>query len=346
MAKRSKEQKIGARGQRWLLAKIEEHPHWLARSLDEDYGIDLEAELTENDLRGEILKIQAKASEIIERKDGRVKVEIDRAYVDYAQSCRYPFILVFVDLHTKQAWYLWLQDWILKKRAESALSTTNQQRWVEWIPDQQTIDNGLAGELKSIALWKGETQLVLSLRDALRAAAGSHKKETIEALVRAIEENAPKVADTSLDVLIEEAIALGDRMRGTLEGNIIADQMFALVRRYGDRVSRSTVHNLVIRGDSFSRAGVTALGILYDEFPEHLKSLDLLEYFTPIEPRVAFYCAYREAFPSIASTNILANPSDFTFAGLRYVQPDMHWDKYANRGPSALLEYLVVENQV
>jgi hypothetical protein len=341
MTIRSPQQKTGAIGHKWLVAQIEEHPDWLARELGEDYGIDIEAELTQEGVRGEILKIQIKSTEHVDRQNDQVKLVIDRKYLDYAESCRYPVILVLVDIQTKQAWYLWLQDWLLKIRGVDGRLDPKQSTWVQWIPDQRTISSGLDAELKSIASWKGETQLVLSLMDALRAAAATHNKTTIEALTAIISDNAPTVADASLDALIDEAIVLGDRMRGTPEGNVIADQLFTLARRFGGKISRSTVHDLVMRGDSYSRTGLTALGMLYDDFFDHMKSLGLPSYFADIEPRVAFYCAFREAFPKEKSVNVFADPTGFTFAGLRYVQSDMHWDKYANRGPSALLDYLV-----
>lgn len=59
-----------------------------------------------------------------------------------------------------------------------------------------------------------------------------------------------------------------------------------------------------------------------------------------MERRVAYYCAFREAHPEHNSGDVTVDPSAFTFAGLRYRQPDRFWDKYANRGPSALLDYL------
>ena len=323
------------------MAHIEEHPSWLARAQDEDFGIDIEAELTDPSPRGEILKIQIKSTEKVQRRNGRIAIQVDRQYVEYADSCRYPVILVLVDTAAKNAWYLWLQDWLLKIRGTVGRLDPKQSSWIYWVPEQETITTGLSGELKSIARWKGETQLVLSLMDALRAAAATYDRKTIEILTSIISAKAPSVADASLNALIEQAIQLGDRLRGTHEGNQVADQLFALVRRHGGRVSRPAVHDLVIRGDSYSRTGLIALGILYDEFFEHLKSLNLPSYFSKIEPRVAFYCAFREAFSQEKSTNLFANPSGFIFAGLTYIQPDMFYDKYANRGPSALLDYLV-----
>lgn len=341
MTIRTQQQKIGAFGHKWLTTHIEGHPDWLSRDLGEDYGVDIEAELTTPAVRGHILKIQIKSHEHVERKDHRVKLVIDRKYVDYAESCRYPVILAVVDTTAKQAWYLWLQEWLLLVRSTHGRRNAQQTTWTKWISETQTIERGLSAELKSIAEWKGETQLTLSLIDAFRAAAATRNRAAIEALTVIISDSASTWTNASLDVLIDEAVQLGNRLRGTSEGNLIADQLFALARKHGGRISKFTVHDLVIREDSYSRTGLTALGIMYDDFPDHIKSLCLPSFFTRIEPRVAFYCAFREAFPEVKSDNFAANPTGFTFAGLQYLQPDRHLDRYINRGPSALLDYLI-----
>lgn len=342
MTKRSLSQKIGAVGHRWLMSHIEDNPNWLARELGEDYGIDIEAELTEHGIRGDILKIQIKSTNNIERRPGFVRSIIDRKYVDYATSCRYPVVLVVVDAVAKEAWYLWLQDWILKHRSDEGAFDPKQGSWVHWIPERQSVANGLQSEWKSIARWEGESQLVLSLMDALKSAAAIQNRSMVEALSNIIDEGAPAFGDAALNALIDEAIRLGNRMHGDPKGNAVADQLFALVRRVGGRISQSTVRNLVLRGESYSRVGLSALAILYDEFFDHIKTLKLPELFLALEPRVAFYCAFREAFPAEQSANVFVDPTGFTFAGLAYIQPEMFWDKYANRGPSALLDYLVI----
>jgi hypothetical protein len=110
MTQRSKAQKIGSQGHKWALSQIENHPHWLARDLgSDDFGIDAEAELNVDAMKGEILKLQFKTSERVLRKDGHIKIEVEQKYVEYAESCRYPVILVRIDFSAKQAWYLWVQ---------------------------------------------------------------------------------------------------------------------------------------------------------------------------------------------------------------------------------------------
>ncbi|WP_437286638.1 DUF4365 domain-containing protein [Sorangium sp. So ce406] len=341
MNDRSDAQKIGARGHRQVAVLIEEHPHWLSRDLGEDFGIDLEAELTEQGVRGEILKIQIKSAESVDRNDVGVRAIIERKYISYAESCRYPVIFVVVDITTKEAWYVWLQDWLLKRRELHGELDRSQGSWTHWIPYEFTLAKGLDRELKAVARWEGEAQLTLSLMDALRSAAAIYHTDAMAAISNMIDMAAPKVADASVDIIIREALRLGDRLRATIEGNAVAQQLYQMVRKYGSKLSLATISSIVLREDGlWSRVGLGALGILYDEHREHMCSLHLSSVYAGTHPHVAYYCAFREDRPDTHSANVMTNPKDFAFAGLKYIQPEMYWDKYANRGPSALLEYL------
>jgi hypothetical protein len=340
MADRSSNQKIGSQGHKWLLAHVEDHPHWLSRELSEDFGIDAEFEITDPSVCGDILKVQIKSSEHVERRDGAVKFTIERKYLEYADACRYPVIMVRVDTTSKEAWYLWLQDWLLAQRMTGSPLMSEQMFWMEWVPESQTVAAGLDRELKKIARWEGSSQLALSLRDALHAAVAIGDRRMMLLLAKAIASCADGLGQAGLNAVIDEAIKLGDRMRGTDEGNAVADQLFAMVRRSGAVVDAETVDRLVLRGDSYSRAGLTSLAIMYDDYFQHIRSLGLPSRYVDVEPRVAYYCAFREAHPEHHSGDVTVDPSDFTFAGLRYRQPDLHWDIYANRGPSALLDNL------
>jgi hypothetical protein len=91
---------------------------------------------------------------------------------------------------------------------------------------------------------------------------------------------------------------MGDRLRGTLEGNAIAEQLFALVRKLGDQITVETVDLMVRRQNTYSRTGLTGLGILYDEHFDHVSTLRLTKHFLENKlPEVAYFCALREAYP-------------------------------------------------
>ena len=345
MTTQSHSQKIGAIGHKWAMLLIQRHADWLSRDLAEDFGVDAEAELTERGVNGEILKLQFKSSESVETSAEKVRFSIDRKYLDYASVCRHPVVFVTIDTTAEQAWYLWLQDWLLVQRRAGREIAPEQNNFTAWVDRSQTLSNGLDGELKGIAEWRGSTQLVLSLLDAMRAAAATQSKEITDGIVDLVVAAAPEIADATLDIILEEAVLLGDRMRGTPEGLKVSDQLFELVRRFGDKTSAISVDHMVRRGDSYSRTGLIALGILYDDFFDHTKSLSLVDLFTNRDlPHVAYYCALREKHPKKQSLDFLFGPGDFCFAGLKFEEPT-HWnfaDKYANRGPSAILDYLTL----
>lgn len=338
MPRRSPSQKVGARGHKWFSAHVEEHPDWLSREIGEDYGIDLELELHEGELRGDILKIQVKSQQHVERKNGRIRIEIERKYLEYARSCRYPVILVLVDVSAMEAWYVWLQDWLIRRRTSEDPLASSQDSWTCWVPESQTVRAALNHDLKSIARWEGDTQLVLSLLDAMRCAAATGQRSVVESIGTIVANSAAFAGEAALNAVIEQAVALGDRLRGTNEGNTVAQQLFAMVRHAGGSVSSNTVRNMVLRGDSYSRTGLAALEIIYNEYFEHACSLGLPEMFAPLEPRVAYYCAFRETFPEHGF--LFPDKTDFEYQGLKYEAPKDSLNKYANRGPSAFLDYL------
>ena len=136
------------------MSLIEDDPNWLARDLSEDFGIDAEAELTSNGVNGEILKLQLKASEHVRQKGGLIQFNIERKYLEYARCCRYPVVFVCIDLSRKQAWYLWLQEWILILQPDS--NHTRQKSVTVWVDQSQTLSAGLNSSLKDVARWRGE----------------------------------------------------------------------------------------------------------------------------------------------------------------------------------------------
>lgn len=325
------------------MAHIEEHKGWLVRSLDEDFGVDAEAELDENGVVGQIIKLQFKASKNIEPKNGQIEFHIKRKYIEYAKMCRYPVIFIRIDVTKKRAWYVWLQQWILESRAQGD-RLESQKSYTKFVAESQTLASGLELDLKNIARWRGETQLVLSLMDAMRAAVATYDEGLISEVVKLLTKAAPTVADTLLDVIIQEAILLGNNLKGSEEGLVISQQLFSLVRTYGGKVSVFSVDSMVRRGELYSRTSLVALGILYDEYFEHISSLELPKHFVDHGlPEVAYYCALREANARKHSMDFLVGPGDFTFAGLKFSCPsDISFEnKYANRGPSAILDCLV-----
>ncbi|MBP3154591.1 DUF4365 domain-containing protein [Aliivibrio fischeri] len=339
MSNRTASQKIGAQGHKWFSAHIEEHQSWLSRDLNEDFGIDMEIEFDNDGFRGDLIKVQIKSQASVERKDGQVGFNIERKYLEYASSCRYPVILVLVCLETKKSWYIWLQEWLLTKRIEADPLSLKKKSWTEWVSESKTVSRELSSDLKNIALWKGNIQLVLSLQDAMRCAAALGKKELMSSIVTLINESAPFAGKVGINALIGQVINLGNKAWGTLEGNLITGQLFELIKKSGNCITFNTVEKMVIREDTYSRTGINALAIFYDEHFDYAKSLNLSSAFKNINSKVAYYCALREEQPE-KDLFITPNNDGFIYAGLKFFEPDNYFNMCVNRGASAMLDCL------
>jgi len=77
---------------------IEKSGKWISRRQDEDFGIDLEAEISAPSVRGEILKLQVKGKESPETTPQGVKAVIETKYLLLATSLRVPLVFVLADV--------------------------------------------------------------------------------------------------------------------------------------------------------------------------------------------------------------------------------------------------------
>jgi len=154
-----------------------------------------------------------------------------------------------------------------------------------------------------------------------------------------------KEAYKAINIILEEAVLLGRNLRGTQKGNSVAQQIFDLLRAHGDQMNVDSIVLMVRRDDSYSRVGLSGLGILYDKFFEHVKSLNLIDYFESENfPALAYYCALRENFPGEQDMSACLMSPKFKHGGFKVVDNDFDLlDKYANRGSSAVLDFLVYE---
>ncbi len=171
--------------------------------------------------------------------------------------------------------------------------------------------------------------------------------EKLEALVLASEESyfPETISSKSINIILEEGVLLGNSLRGTQRGNEVSQQIFSLVRKYGNHMGLESVDLMVRRDESYSRTGLSGLGILYDEFSKHAKSLGLVRYFESKELLgVAFYCALREKFPELGDMSACMKSLEFRYGGFKVDCEEVDLlCKYPNRGPSIVLDYLVYE---
>lgn len=351
MPTRNRAQRIGSAAELLVQQKVGGHPRWLIRNQDHDFGIDLEAELAQligddQQLTGMLIKLQVKGSERIRRSAGRIHVSLDRDYLRYVAQFRLPVILVAVDTVTGEAWWLWLQEWILNNEAELERRETHQV--TVHINETQTLEFGLDSELPRIASGEHEATLVLALRDLASTARAANNVNVVRKIFELLDEvDAPSRA-WALEKTIDALIGLGVHT-GFWQTQQYVPQLIAIVERVGGTFTSEQMLRLVARGDTYSRAGLYGLAALYDHWPEQAKALGLGGKFRAIGlDNVAWYCDLREAYLGKTSIWLWSklpklpnrfNALELAKGGEAEYRITSGWP---NRGDSILLDYLVV----
>ena len=352
---RSASQRIGKTGERSVEMLIDDHPHWVVRRQDADFGIDLEAELAPlghegQVLRGQLLKIQVKSGAKPTVPGSHVTVRVDRAWLDYACEFRIPVILVGATHDGKRAWWLWVQHWALLQ--EHRLATATSQTITLRMPVEQTLTAGLEHELVEIATGRHPAAMALALRGVLSVASGWQNATIAEGIVELLGRTDYPSRDWTIRMIVDQLVTTGPSI-AYWQAQQHLPILLALVRTAGDALSQDDVLHLVQRGEVYSRVGINALSALYDEWPDHAASLGLPKAFmrAKLEP-AAWYAAMREHFPGQRNFGmfLIGQPDGelkYEGATLRIDQDlrDHLMAKWPNRADSVLLDCLFWPDQ-
>jgi hypothetical protein len=146
---------------------------------------------------------------------------------------------------------------------------------------------------------------------------------------------------------LDEARQLGNKQRGTREGNAASQKMFEVCRRYGDYFRLEDIEHLLFRDDNLSMTGLSGLSILYDYYPVHMRELGTAEYFKNKNMELYFglyyYCRLREKYMELSEGQIAFGHKEkldvdiegYTLDGYFYEEI---LSKYPNRGTFFLLQ--------
>jgi hypothetical protein len=337
---RTKSQKIGAQGQRFVQLLIETNGDWIVRGQEEDFGIDLEAELTEEGVKGHIIKLQVKSSECIKVAGNVIPHNIPTSIIRYANTCRIPVILIIVSVNENKAWYLWLQKWIVELRQSGKYIEDLSKSVTVHIPSSQTLEVGLKDDLKQVARCATDTQLVLNIADTLRTAAAVRSQTIMATLSQLLTDIEKSYKDYPVEIVVDEVLNLGPRIWATREGNEVSQILFELCRNHGDRFNSKQILRLILRGVAVSRTGIIALGILYDKYPDHTSKLNLPELFKDHDDqRARYYCRLREKYLGKTLLEVVNEGKDVRIDNFTFSTED-YLDKWPNRGESAFIDYV------
>ncbi len=350
MPTRNGSQRIGKIGERSIETLIDDHPRWVARRQDADFGIDLEAELAEPGrdgqvLGGQLLKVQVKAGAKPTRIASHVTLKVDRAWIDYACEFRLPVIAVAATSDGKQAWWVWVQEWALLN--EQRLAAATGATITLQLPAERTLATGLDHDLAEIATGRHPAAMVLALRGVLAVASGWENAKIARGIVELLARTDYPSRDWTIRMIVDQLTAAGSNVF-YWQAQQYLPILLAVVRTAGDALTRDDLLHLVQRGEASSRVGINALSVLYDEWPEHAASLGLPEAFgTAGLDTAAWYAAMRQRFPGQRDfAMFLAGQPDGDLVHdgvtLRIDQNlrDHLIAKWPNRGESVLLDCL------
>jgi hypothetical protein len=349
MPAQSLSQEIGTTGHSIIEVQIKKSKCWIVRNLTEDYGIDIELELKNNNIvTGKFVKAQIKSHVNISLEKDFVPQSLTKSFLRYVYECRVPIILIIIDINTSKSWFLWLQKWIIDSNNISNIYNEKETKSLTINVNQiNDFIYGLRHEIVSIATWKNKTQLFLAIRDLANLSLTLYNNKLSQILFDyldefdATNENELNYFNTIVDIVI----GLGTTIWATPKGNNITQLLFNFIRENGNKLNANNIEKLLIRGNDCSRTGVNALGILYDNFPKHTVSLNLIQKFEKFcDKRLHFYCTIREQYIDLKSPMWLIKDNiDLTVGKLKADFSSINtsiFDKWANRGDSVIFDYI------
>lgn len=350
MPTRSAAQRTGKHGERHVRDMFDRHPRWLARVQDEDFGIDLEAELADvveddQNLRGQFLKIQVKTRRRLDRTDDEVLVSLDRSWIDYARAFRVPVILVAMERESGDLWWLWVQEWALMN--EESLAQSTAKSVTVRIPANQQLEPALDDELPGIAEGRPVTAMVLALRGVLEVASGWEHQMIARGIIELLGRTDFPSRAWMIGKIVDQLTSFGPNVP-YWQAQQMLPMLFAVIDYAGDTLTREQILRIVQRGEAHSRVGINALSHLYDTVPEHAARLELPAAFAEAGlDAPAWYAAMRERYPGQKEFGLFLTglpDEDLSSHGavLRINQDlrDHLFAKWPNRGDSVLLDCL------
>lgn len=348
MRTQTSRQKIGTAGHSIAQMEISLSEYWIPRNLTEDYGIDLELEYTapksknsDTIVTGKFLKAQIRSHEKSDEISDLTEY-IDFDFLRYAFECRIPIILILVSVETKECWCVWLQGYILENNLSEVIYKEHEKKKLGIkVPITDTLKIGLKTNLIEIAKWENHHQFYLAIKEL-----ANFSLKLSENKLTSILNDYLRLLGTDINSVINAVVDLGPAIWGTEEGHATTQVLYSYVRSKGKFFKADHLKKLVLRGEVYSRIGINALGILYDNFPEHVLTLNLPAVFREHDdPRPYYYCCLRERYIDKKTPEWFSLPTINFEIGNLTVPDECKSDiykKWANRGDSAILDYLTI----
>ena len=337
--KRNKNQYIGQKGESLIQYLIDSNKNWISRKMPNDFGIDYELELCEPEVAGQFIKAQVKTTENPIIKNSSIEIRLNNKILKYAFECRIPIIIVVVDLINNGEYYIWLQEYIDTLKDFSSLLKTRNSTKIK-IPLSNTFIQGLNTKLILIAKGITNSNLLFNLREIIKYCVKIDDIAVVRLANDILTTYSKNYNDFVIDILIDEILILGPKnIRFIGKGYEKAQCLYELCKTYGDKFSVEQVVKIIRRGeDSISFTGINALSLLYDNFFDHIKSMNLPVFFQNLSfYTVSYYCKLREKYPNATFFDLINEETNTEIDGFD-IDKDYAYDKYYNRGPVSIFQ--------
>lgn len=324
-------------------------PNWICRNQTHDFGIDLEAELTapaENgeELSGAIIKLQVKGTLKPIFRGGYFYIRLRTDFLRYATQFQVPVLLLVVNLKSGNIHYLWLQEYLNERNdifqeAQSVLLK---------VPYTNVLEKSFEDELPKIALGVARGAQVMAVQRLFEVFSSKYDRKAIELsselLMHLSEGGYLSIFNAAIEKLIQRGPHLS-RVDSQAFGKVLSD----IARRFGNRLTAEQICRMIVRGDSYSLAGLDGLSGLYDAFPDHALRLDLPRLFDEMAlHELSWYCQFRQANPRLDSlkvwNRIMTLDTCFeTATGPLHIPDEFReycYRKWPNRADAVYLQFL------
>jgi hypothetical protein len=352
LPKRSVSQRIGEQAEHLAQGAFLNAPNWVCRTQSHDFGIDLEAELVEitdgiEELSGALLKLQVKGTLNPIHKNRGYYVRLRTEYLKYANQFRVPVLLLLVNVRSNEILYLWLQEYLIGR--EDILYGVKSV--LVKIPEENRLELSFQDQLPKIALGATKGSQLMAVQKLFEVFSSRYDPKALALASNLLEHLGQNghiaIFNGAIDKLIKRGPHLS-RVDAQEFGKVLID----LTRRFGDRLDVNQILKMVVRGDTYSIAGLDGLLGLYDGFPDYAKSLDLARRFDELNlHELSWYCQFREAHAELDAMSIWLNISTLetafeTGAGILHIPAEARYYctvKWPNLADAVYLQSLRIK---
>jgi len=246
------------------------------------------------------VKIQVKGTLKPIYRNRSFYVRLKTEYLRYANQFRVPVLLLLVNVRSSEIHYQWLQEYLIGREeilygAASVLIK---------VPEENKLHSSFERHLPDIALGVTKGSQLMAVQQLFEVFSSRYDAKAL-ALASDLLKHLGSGGHISIfNGAIDKLNRRGPHLSRTDSqefGKVLAD----LTRRFGDKLDVDQVLRMIVRGESYSWAGLDGLIGLYDSFPDHAKALGLARRFDELKlHELSWYCQFREAHASMDSMSI------------------------------------------